>query len=60
MNKILDFLEKKGIDDNTIIIYTSDHGEMFCDFGVFFKSKFYNPSVRIPFMLSYKVLFLLI
>jgi choline-sulfatase len=53
IGRLLDSLEEKGILDDTVIIYTADHGDMLGDFGLFFKSNFYNASARIPFMLSY-------
>lgn len=33
---------------NTIVVYTSDHGEMAGDHGLFWKRSFYEPSVRVP------------
>lgn len=53
IGRLLDFLEKKEILEDTIIIYTTDHGEMLGDFGLYFKKKFYNGSVKIPMMISY-------
>jgi arylsulfatase len=53
IGKMLDFLEKNGLRDDTIIVYTADHGEMLGDFGLFFKSNLYNSSVRVPLMISY-------
>jgi len=53
IGRVLDFLEAKGLREDTIIIYTADHGDMLGDFGLFFKRNFYNGSVRIPFIVSY-------
>ncbi len=53
IGRLLDFLEEKGLRENTIIIYTADHGDMMGDFGLYFKRVFYNGSVRIPLMISY-------
>lgn len=53
IGKMLDFLEEKGIIDDTIIVYTTDHGDMLGDYGLFFKRLMYNPSVQIPLMISY-------
>ncbi|MGD8240412.1 MAG: sulfatase-like hydrolase/transferase, partial [Armatimonadota bacterium] len=52
IGRLLDFLEQAGLRENTIVIYTGDHGDMLGDFGVFFKSNFCNGSVRIPMMIS--------
>jgi arylsulfatase A-like enzyme len=51
--RLLDFLAGRGIDDNTIILYTADHGEMLGDFDIFFKGNMYSASVRVPLMISY-------
>jgi arylsulfatase len=53
VGKILDFIEASGLRDDTIVVYTADHGEMLGDFGLYFKSNFYNGSVRVPLMISY-------
>lgn len=34
--------------DNTLILYTSDHGEMLGDFRLFGKGNFYEPVMRVP------------
>jgi arylsulfatase A-like enzyme len=53
IGRIIKRLEDPCLLDNTIIIYTTDHGDMLGDFGLYFKSNFYNASARIPFLLSY-------
>lgn len=47
---LLEFLEDSGLAENTIVCYTTDHGDMMGDFGCFFKSNFYEGSARIPFI----------
>ena len=41
-------LERKGMLDNTWIIYTSDHGEMGGNHGMMSKCVLYEPAVRVP------------
>lgn len=48
IGKILETLEKQGLDENTIIIYTSDHGDLLGDHGLIFKQVFYEQSVKVP------------
>jgi choline-sulfatase len=48
MGLVLDAVEKKGLLDNTIIIYTTDHGDMMGDHGMGYKNKPYEASVRAP------------
>lgn len=50
---LYDALEKEGLLDNTIVVYTSDHGEMDGDHGLFQKFCMFEPSVRIPLIVSY-------
>ena len=45
---LIDALEARGMLDNTVIIFTSDHGEMLGDQGLFQKSLPYEPSTHIP------------
>jgi len=45
---ILNALRERGLDKNTWIIYTSDHGEMLGDHKMVFKNVFYKGSVRVP------------
>lgn len=44
----LRLLESYDLVDQTIVVYTSDHGEMLGDHGTFFKRCLYEPSVRVP------------
>lgn len=39
------------IPQNTVVIFTSDHGEMLGDHQMYAKSKPYEPSVRVPFLI---------
>jgi choline-sulfatase len=50
---VLDKLEAEGKLDNTIIIYTSDHGEMAGERGVWNKHNYFEASVRIPLIISW-------
>jgi len=49
---VLDALEEAGLSDNTIVVYTSDHGEMNGDHGLFQKFCLFDPSVRVPLIVS--------
>jgi arylsulfatase A-like enzyme len=51
--RVLDRLEEKGLLDNALIIYLSDHGEMLGErFYRFNKYCLYEASVRVPVILS--------
>ena len=49
---ILDVLGKRGMLENTYIIFTSDHGEMLGDHGLYTKWVPYEPSLRVPLMVA--------
>ena len=53
IGRVLDALEKSGEADNTIIVFTSDHGEMMGSHGKTGKSVFYDESMLVPFILKY-------
>jgi arylsulfatase A-like enzyme len=51
---ILSELERTGQRDNTVVIFTSDHGEALGDHGLMFKGcRFYEGLVRVPLILSW-------
>lgn len=53
MDRTLKALKDKGILDNAIVIYTSDHGEMLGErYYRFNKYNLYEASVRVPMILS--------
>ncbi len=49
---ILDALERRGQRENTTIIFSSDHGEMLGDFGLYAKFVAYEASLRVPLIVS--------
>lgn len=55
VGRIMDALEKSGKLDNTIVIFTADHGDMCGEHGMIWKSTdaFYQGVVRIPFIVSW-------
>ena len=48
VGKILDALEARGVLDDTIIVFTSDHGDCLNDHGHSQKWTMYEQSVRVP------------
>jgi len=48
---ILNALEESGQADNTIVVFTSDHGEMAGDHGMRGKTVMYEESVRVPLLI---------
>ena len=52
IGRIIDELKRLGMYDDTLIIFTSDHGEMLGDNGAFQKEIPYEPSIHVPFILK--------
>ena len=50
IGEILDTIAARGELENTVIVHTSDHGEMNGDYGLIYKSNFLNGAVRIPLL----------
>jgi arylsulfatase A-like enzyme len=50
IGRVVDHLESKGLLENTIILFSSDHGDLLRDFGSCFKVNHLNGSVRVPFL----------
>ncbi len=48
---LLDALEKTGQADNTVIVFTADHGEMLGERGMWFKFNPYEPSIKVPLII---------
>ncbi|MHC4636158.1 MAG: sulfatase family protein [Planctomycetota bacterium] len=54
VGRVLDALEKKGIADNTLVIVTSDGGDMLGDHRLLVKGAFfYDPSIRVPLVMRW-------
>lgn len=52
LGRILDALESAGLMKDTVVAYTSDHGEMLGKFGMWWKRSLYEDSVRIPMIVA--------
>jgi len=50
IGRIMEWLDGSGLADDTIVVYTSDHGDLLGDFGRFFKTCMYDGSVKVPFI----------
>jgi arylsulfatase len=54
VGRMLDALRETGQLDNTIVIYTADHGEMLGDHGIYCKGPyFYDCAIHVPLMISW-------
>ncbi len=48
--RLFSTLQELGLWDNTLILYTSDHGDMMGDFAMTGKSNFMEGSIHVPFI----------
>lgn len=53
VGKILNTLKEKGVLDDTIIVFTSDHGEYMGEHGLQFKNYFYETAHRVPMVIRW-------
>ena len=53
LGKIMKAIDQLGIAEDTILVFTSDHGEMFGSHGRRAKNIFYEESCHVPFLLSW-------
>ncbi len=51
--RILDGLKEAGLDNNTVVIFTSDHGNMDASHRLASKGLFYEESVGVPLIVRY-------
>ena len=53
IGRLMKYLEKTGQIDNTIIVFTTDHGEMLGDHGLICKwAMHYDAGIRVPLIVS--------
>lgn len=57
IGRILNALEHSGLRENTVIIFTADHGDMLGERGLWYKMSFHEWSARVPFIVSNKEFF---
>jgi arylsulfatase A-like enzyme len=53
VGQVLDYLERSGLSDRTVVVYTSDQGFFLGDHGWFDKRWMYEPSLRTPLLVRW-------
>lgn len=51
VGRILNTLDRLGLSENTLVVFTSDHGEMLGEQHAFQKAIPYEPAARVPFLM---------
>ena len=53
IGQIREYLKEAGVADNTILVFTSDHGDMLGSHRMALKQNPHEESIRIPFLVEY-------
>jgi arylsulfatase A-like enzyme len=53
VGRVLDYLDRSGLRDNTVVIYTSDQGFFLGEHGMYDKRFMYEESLRMPFIVRW-------
>jgi len=51
--KLMAALNDSGYGDNTVVLFSSDHGDMIGERGMWFKKTLYNPAIQVPMIISH-------
>ncbi len=52
IGEVLAALEATGLRDETIVVFTADHGELLGERGLWYKMAFFEPAARVPLVVS--------
>ncbi len=52
LGRLLKRLEMLGLADNTIVVVTSDHGDMLGERGLWYKMAFFDRAIRVPLIVA--------
>ena len=53
VGRIIKMLKEKGIYDDTIVVFTTDHGEYMGEHGLYGKNQWYRTAYQIPFIVRW-------
>ena len=53
VGELLATLSDAGMDDDTVVVFTTDHGDMMGERGLWYKRTFFEEASRIPLMISW-------
>lgn len=53
IGQVLDALQRHGLADDTLVVYSSDHGDQLGERGLWWKHTFYDESAKVPLILSW-------
>ena len=53
LGRVLDLLDKEGLAQSTVVVYTSDNGHFLGEHGLYDKRLMYEPSIRVPLLVRF-------
>lgn len=53
VGRILDTLDNEGLSDSTLVVFTSDHGDLLGDHGLWYKCFGFEGSIRVPLLMRW-------
>lgn len=53
IGKLLHTLEEAGLAENTVVVFSGDHGDMLGERGLWYKMSYFESSVRVPLLVNY-------
>ncbi len=56
VRQLQEAIRRSNIEDNTIFVFTSDHGDMIGSHGQMKKQRIYEESAKVPFIIKYPAL----
>ncbi len=51
--RLMKALSDSGFADDTVVMFSSDHGDMIGERGMWFKKTLYNPAIQVPMIISH-------
>ena len=51
IGKVFDTLERHGMAENTVVVFTADHGDMLGERGLWYKMSFFEHASRVPLII---------
>ncbi|MFK7752840.1 MAG: sulfatase-like hydrolase/transferase [Sedimentitalea sp.] len=52
LGQVMQAIETAGFQENTVIVFTSDHGDMMGERGIWFKKTLYDPAIQVPLIIA--------
>ena len=50
IGEVLRALRESGLEDDTVVLFTADHGELLGERGLWYKMAFFDPAARVPLL----------